>query len=106
MITKFNYIRSTKLMHLYRVIPCQLCGKDDGTVCGAHSNQAKHGHGRGIKASDIYCASLCSKCHYEIDQGKVFPREEKIERWNEAHKRTMKQLKDIFPSLAEVFDDN
>lgn len=94
MTPKFNYIRSKKLMTLYRTIPCQMCMINDGTVCGAHSNQAKHGHGRGIKASDIYCASLCSQCHYEIDQGKKYTREQKVRFWDEAHSDTVRWLVD------------
>lgn len=65
-------------MAMYRTIPCQNCLANDGTVCGAHSNQSKHGKGRGIKASDKYCASLCSKCHAWLDFGTA-SREEKIE---------------------------
>ncbi len=89
---KFNYVRSKKLMEAYRTIPCQYCLADDGTVCGAHSNQAKHGHGRGIKASDIYCASLCYRCHFEIDQGNFYTREQKIDIWTQAHNRTFEAL--------------
>ncbi len=55
---KTEYIRSNKLMLRYRMLPCQNCGANDGTVCGAHSNQSKHGKGKGIKASDQYAASL------------------------------------------------
>jgi hypothetical protein len=86
-IRKFEYVRSKKLMELYRTIPCQHCGADNGTVCGAHSNQEKHGKGRGIKASDIYCASLCWNCHMMIDQGEL-PRGKAVEVWNLAHEKT------------------
>jgi len=91
-LVKFRYIRSKPLMELYRTIPCQHCGADDGTVCGAHSNQAIHGHGRGIKASDEFCASLCAKCHYELDQGNSLTRVEKRLMWDLAHARTNKRL--------------
>ena len=89
---KFSYIRSEPLMKAYRLIPCQNCGRDDGTVCGAHSNQAIHGKGGAIKASDIYCASLCSVCHYILDQGKTLTQEQRKLMWNRAHKRTVEQL--------------
>ena len=89
---KFTYVRSKKLMEAYRAIPCQHCGRDDGTVCGAHSNQAKHGKGRGIKASDIYCASLCSRCHSMLDQGYSMTREEREAMWEKAHSETWPKL--------------
>lgn len=92
MIQKTQYIRSAKLMQAYRKIPCQHCGVDDGTVCGAHSNSAEHGKGRGIKASDVYCASLCHSCHMAIDQGRSLSRSERVAIWNEAHAKTVKAL--------------
>jgi len=96
---KFTYTRSKRIMELYRTIPCQHCGAQDGTVCGAHSNQAKHGHGRGIKASDEYCASLCHQCHYTLDQGKGLTRDEKVSMWDRAHKKTMDIL---LPTIAHL----
>lgn len=92
MIPKTQYIRSAKLMQAYRKIPCQHCGIDDGTVCGAHSNQAKHGKGRGIKASDIFCASLCHACHMQVDQGRSMSRTEREFVWDGAHRRTVDAL--------------
>jgi hypothetical protein len=90
-ILKFQYIRSDKLMKLYRTIPCQRCGADDGTVCGAHSNQSEHGKGRGIKASDEFCASLCSDCHFWLDFGQAL-RASKQAVWQLAHENTVKAL--------------
>lgn len=87
-LVKFMYVRSKKLMESYRTIPCQNCGKDDGTVCGAHSNQGKHGHGRSIKASDEFCASLCADCHFELDNGKILTREARVSMWDKAHIKT------------------
>lgn len=89
---KFKYVRSRKLMQAYRAIPCQHCGVDDGTVCGAHSNQAKHGKARGMKASDIYCASLCHRDHMMIDQGAHMTREARESAWNAAHSKTVAEL--------------
>ena len=91
-IPKFPYIRSPKLMQAYRKIPCQHCGIDDGTVVGAHSNSAEHGKGRGIKASDIYAASLCAKHHYEVDQGRTMSRTERVQVWTDAHLKTVAEL--------------
>jgi len=68
-------------------MPCMACGIQDGTVVAAHSNQSKHGKGRGIKASDQYVAALCHRCHFEVDQGKG-TREEKNAIWDEAHRLT------------------
>ncbi len=92
MFPKTTYVRSKALMKAYRELPCQWCGIEDGTVCGAHSNQARHGKGRGIKASDDKCASLCSKCHYELDQGYKMSREERESLWEVAHERTINEL--------------
>lgn len=90
---KFRYVRSDSLMRAYRAIPCQHCGRDDGTVCGAHSNWAIHGHGRSIKASDEFCASLCAACHVPLlDQGSKLSRQERQLMWWRAHVKTIKQL--------------
>jgi len=89
---KFQYVRSKKLMEAYRTIPCQNCGRDDGTVCGAHSNWATEGKGRSIKASDDKCASLCSRCHSLLDQGYSMSNFEKREMWVNAHLKTVDEL--------------
>lgn len=89
---KFDYIRSPTLMQAYRKIPCQACGIDDGTVCGAHSNMAEHGKGRGIKASDDQAASLCHRCHTEVDQGRTMSRTERVRVWTDARAKTVAEL--------------
>jgi len=89
---KFAYIRSPKLLKACRDLPCQRCGKEDGTVVAAHSNQLKHGKGRGIKASDVFVASLCHSCHHLLDQGSEFDAEAKRLLWTSAHVRTIEQL--------------
>ncbi len=91
-IPKFPYIRSPKLMQAYRKIPCQHCGIDDGTVCGAHANTAAMGKGRGIKATDSACASLCHRCHMEVDQGRTMSRNERVQVWTDAHLKTVAEL--------------
>lgn len=63
----------------------------DGTVVAAHSNQSKHGKGRGIKASDQYVAALCYRCHYTVDQS-LEARDVKLAIWEQAHERTKKHL--------------
>jgi hypothetical protein len=90
---KHQYVRSDKLMQAYRKIPCQHCGIDDGSVCGAHANGAKYGKGRGIKASDDRCASLCHACHMALDQGRTMTRTEREAMWEAAHIKTVDALK-------------
>lgn len=92
MIAKTNYVRSKKLLEACREIPCQVCGVADGTVVAAHSNQLRHGKGRGIKASDIYVASMCYRHHTELDQGHAMSKSEKIEMWEDAHRNTVRLL--------------
>lgn len=91
-MTKFPYIRSPALLKACRGIACTNCGRDDGTVCAAHSNQAKHGKGRSIKASDIYVASLCFICHSALDQGSRLSREEREALWDACHAKTVHEL--------------
>lgn len=58
----------------------------------AHSNQSRHGKGGSLKAHDCFVASACRSCHRELDQGKLFTREEKAEIWLRGHERTMLAL--------------
>lgn len=103
---KFDYVRSDALMRAYRLIPCQHCGADDGTVCGAHSNWAVHGKGRGIKASDIFAASLCHADHAELDQGLRLTEAERQAMWWQAHIRTVSELlrRGLWPEGVPVPD--
>lgn len=91
-IPKFTYIRSKALLTACREIPCQSCGMADGTVVAAHSNESRHGKGRSIKASDVYVASLCHKCHTDLDQGAHMTRAERAGMWDTAHRNTVKTL--------------
>ena len=84
--------RNRKLLDACRELPCQNCGISDGTVVAAHSNQLKDGKGRGLKAHDYRVASLCYKCHMELDQGKDLSKQERLEMWEEAHRKTIGQL--------------
>ena len=86
--------RNKKLLELVRNFPCQHCGKQDGTVVAAHSNQLRDGKGKGIKASDFRIASLCFTCHMELDQGKNLSKQERLEMWEEAHRKTIGLLFD------------
>lgn len=57
------------------------------TTVPAHSNQARHGKGMGLKANDRYTVPACHACHAEIDQGNTFTREEKFALWDAAYAR-------------------
>lgn len=91
-VAKFAYVRSPALMKAYRMICCQHCGRDDGTVCGAHSNWAVHGKGRSVKASDDRCASLCHRCHTLLDQGGSLTEDQRRRMWWRAHQTTVQLL--------------
>jgi len=81
--------RNKKLLELVRQSPCQNCGTRDGTIVAAHSNQLRDGKGRGIKASDYRVAALCYGCHMELDQGNKLSKEERVNLWEEAHRKTI-----------------
>jgi hypothetical protein len=73
-------------------LPCQVCGIENQTQA-AHSNWAKlGGKAKSLKASDEYTAALCLKCHYEIDQGKELSKEERQNKWQQAHTATVAKL--------------
>ena len=81
--------RNKKLLETARLIPCQHCGTDNGTIVAAHSNQLRDGKGRGLKASDYRIASLCFTCHSELDQGSKMSKAERVEMFEEAHRKTI-----------------
>jgi len=86
-----NY-RNSKLTEVVRQLPCQQCGIQDGTVVAAHSNQLRDGKGKGIKSSDAMIAALCYNCHHELDQGLHMSKQERIDFWEQAHRKTIKFL--------------
>lgn len=59
-------MRDAKRLAAIRKLPCVRCGNPNSQA--AHSNSAKHGKGRGIKASDQFTVSLCFKCHAAFDR--------------------------------------
>ena len=81
--------RNRKLLDILRQSPCQVCGREDGTVVAAHSNQLRDGKGRGIKAHDYRVASMCFGCHAELDQGTKLTKSERVDMWDEAHRKTI-----------------
>jgi len=83
--------RNQLIKDLAREAPhCMRCEKhNEGQVVAAHSNQSRDGKGMSIKAHDFRIAYLDDVCHMEIDQGKGMTREERIEAWEEAHRKTI-----------------
>jgi hypothetical protein len=80
---------------LCRGQPCYLriagvCMGGTETTVPCHSNQARHGKGRGIKAHDLYTVPGCWRCHAEIDQGALLTREDKFALWDDAYERWAK----------------
>ena len=92
MIFKHKYIRSKRLLWLVAELECQLCGSGQN-IQAAHTNWGG-GKGRGIKADDNLVAALCLECHYKIDQGSKWSRDQRKEAWTLAHTRTVKELTD------------
>ena len=86
--------RNQRLLEAVRASPCQHCGRMDGTVVAAHSNQSRDGKGRSLKAHDYRIAALCFTCHSELDQGKNLSREERLNMWEDAHRATVGWLFD------------
>ncbi|WP_179992033.1 MULTISPECIES: hypothetical protein [unclassified Acinetobacter] len=58
-------MRDTKRLAAIRKLPCIRCGNPNSQA--AHSNSAKHGKGRSIKASDEFTVPLCHSCHHRFD---------------------------------------
>jgi len=84
--------RNKKLLESVRILSCQHCGIDDGTIDSAHSNQLRDGKGRGLKAHDYRIATLCFSCHAELDQGTKLDKSERVEMWENAHRKTIAEL--------------
>ncbi|QQN40533.1 DUF968 domain-containing protein [Acinetobacter sp. CS-2] len=75
-------MRDSKRLAEIRKLPCVRCGNPNSQA--AHSNSAKHGKGRGIKADDSFTVPLCHVCHSDFDQYKLGNRAESeamFERW-------------------------
>jgi hypothetical protein len=81
--------RNKDLLEIVRQSPCQVCGRQDGTIVAAHSNQLRDGKGRGLKAHDYRIAAMCFSCHSNLDQGNTMSKEERVEMWDEAHRKTI-----------------
>jgi hypothetical protein len=95
--------RSPELLRLAAGESCtlRLSGCTGGPCVSAHSNQAKHGKGRSVKADDCFIAHACDHCHREIDQGKNLSRAEKFEAWDRGFIETLPRL---FRSLMQTVE--
>lgn len=90
-VAKFVYVRSRKLLNAIKTLDCQHCGAR-GPSDPAHSNQAAHGKGKGIKASDVYAAALCRADHDAIDQGSRLSHDDRVTLWTNAWRKTVREL--------------
>lgn len=75
-------MRNPKRLAEIRKLPCVRCGNPNSQA--AHSNSAKHGKGRSIKASDEFTIPLCFKCHAAFDRFELGSRAESeamLEKW-------------------------
>ena len=75
-------MRDHKRLAAIRKLPCVKCGNPNSQA--AHSNSAKHGKGRGVKASDEFTIPLCATCHAAFDRFELGNRAESeamFERW-------------------------
>ena len=75
-------MRDAKRLAAIRKLPCIRCGNPNSQA--AHSNSAKHGKGRSIKASDEFTVPLCHSCHFQFDTfqlGNRVESEAMFEKW-------------------------
>lgn len=75
-------MRDAKRLAAIRKLPCIRCGNPNSQA--AHSNSAKHGKGRSIKASDQFTIPLCAICHAAFDRFELGSRAESeamFEKW-------------------------
>lgn len=91
-------MRDAKRLAAIRKLPCIRCGNPNSQA--AHSNSAKHGKGRGIKASDAFVIPLCQSCHAAFDRFELGSREQSeamFEKWLVGVERMLNQTdKEIF----------
>ena len=83
--------RSEQLRRAVASLECMHCGLE-GSTQASHSNQSRDGRGIGHKTSDAFLAALCFKCHHEVDYSHTLNREEKLDVWENAYRRTIRAL--------------
>ena len=79
------------------------CNYNPETTVLCHSNQAEHGKGISIKASDVYTFYGCSGCNYWYDSDKSVPKEKKQAYFWPAWGRTQRRFRE--KGLTEVVVD-
>ena len=84
---KSSTFRSPKWLRTVAAFPCVECGSTETQA--AHRNEGK---GMGIKTDDCLTASLCPRCHAEIDQGKGMSRDERRAKIDGAILKTITEL--------------
>ena len=91
MYPKTEYIRSKALLKAVASLRCMHCGTSQN-IQASHANWSEFGKAKALKASDIYTAALCLRCHFEIDQGRDLTKEQRKELWMKAHIKTVEAL--------------
>ena len=90
-------MRDSKRLAAIRRLPCIRCGNPNSQA--AHSNSAKHGKGRGIKASDAFVIPLCAICHAAFDRFELGNRAESeamFEKWLVKTELMMRRNEGVF----------
>ena len=90
-------MRDAKRLAAIRKLPCVRCGNPNSQA--AHSNSAKHGKGRSIKASDQFTIPLCAICHAAFDRFELGNRAESeamFEKWLVKTELMMRKNEDVF----------
>ena len=96
-------MRSPKRLAEIRKLPCVRCGNPNSQA--AHSNSAKHGKGRGIKASDAFVIPLCAICHAAFDRFELGNRAESeamFDQWLIKTNRMMQMLSKVNRMLNQT----
>ncbi len=83
-----------ELRDLARGQPCQanvpgVCNYDDSTSVWCHSDEQRHGKGKGIKAADPFGAICCSACHHWMHTDRIASRSEKQAVFRDAFESTL-----------------
>ena len=90
-------MRDAKRLAEIRKLPCVRCGNPNSQA--AHSNSAKYGKGRSIKASDEFTVPLCHSCHFQFDTFQLCSRAESeamFEKWLVKTELMMRKNEDVF----------
>jgi hypothetical protein len=100
-LDKHTRYRNQAVLDVARhVEECLFCGKRDGTVVAAHSNQSRHGKGGGLKAHDCFVAYLCHACHDAVDAART-DNEVATYIWEAAHQRSVPIFRHLLDSRGK-----